>query len=89
MHKAEISWKRTNEEGERIQVYAQRSGGDWTFFQRHRRYDRWEEQASAPLEDWLELLDGVRRRVPRRRYPPDEVERIEEAIRRRFPDAEF
>lgn len=89
MHKAEISWKRTNEEGERIQVYAQRSGGQWTFFHRHRRYDQWEKQASAPLEDWLELLDGVRRRVPRRRYPPDEVERIEETIRQRFPDAEF
>ncbi|MBI5386912.1 MAG: hypothetical protein HZA90_19745 [Verrucomicrobia bacterium] len=89
MAKAEISWRRLNEEGEKFQVYAQRVGGRWLFFQRDRRYDRWEEQADPPLEDWLELLDAVRRRVPRRKFPPDEVARIEQAIRERFPDTQF
>ena len=33
--------------------------------------------------------DAVRRLVPRWRQPPREVQRIEQAIRERFPDATF
>ena len=89
MAKAEISWKRLNEEGEKLQVYAQRVGGEWRFFTRHRRYDRWEAQEKPPLEDWLELLDAVRRRVPRRLLPPVELDRVRKRIRERFPEAEI
>jgi hypothetical protein len=41
------------------------------------------------LEDWLELLDALRRLVVRRRYQPEDVEHLEQAIRERFPEAEL
>ncbi len=87
MPKAEVSWKRLDAEGERVQVYAQRVGGRWVFHWRHRRYDCWQLLAEPPLEDWLELLDAMRRLVPRRRFPPDEIDRVEQAIRERYPEA--
>ncbi len=87
MPKAEVSWKRLDEAGEKVQVYAQRVGGRWIFHRRHRRYERWQVQNEPPLEDWLELLDAVRRLVPRRRFPPDEIDRVEQAIRERHPEA--
>jgi hypothetical protein len=87
MAKAEISWKRILPEGEKLQVYARRVGGHWRFHSRLRRFDPWEYQANPPLEDWLELLDAVKRRVPRRLLPPDEIDRVCQAIRERFPDA--
>ncbi len=86
MPKAEISWKRADEQGEKLQVYAQRIGGRWVFHRRHRRYEQWELQPDPPAEDWLALLDAVRRLVPRRRFPPDEIERVAKAIRERFPE---
>jgi hypothetical protein len=89
MPKAEISWKRVTEDGIKLQVNARRVGGRWYFYGRHARYDRWIAQEEPVLEDWLELLDAVRRMVPRRRYPPDEIERVEKAIRDRFPDADL
>ncbi len=89
MPKAEISWRRRTADGEKLQVYAQRVGGRWLFYSRHRRYDSWQAQAEPALEDWLALLDAVRRRVPRRRLPPDEIERLQQAIRERFPETSF
>ena len=89
MAKAEISWKRQNEDGDNVQVYAHRTGGKWIFYSRRQRFDQWQEQSHASLEDWLELLDAVRRRVPRKKYPPDEVQRVEQAIRERFPEVKF
>jgi len=89
MAKAEIGWRRVTADGERLQVYARRVGGDWRFFVRGRRYDRWEAMADPPLEDWLTLLDAVRRRVARRLFEPQEEERIRRAIRERFPDVEL
>jgi hypothetical protein len=89
MAKAEISWRRQDEAGETLQVYAQRVGGRWLFFARHRRYDQWEPQARPPLEDWMALLDAVRRRIPRRKLPPVELDRVKQAIRERFPDADL
>ena len=89
MPKAEISWKRLDDEGEKLQVYAQRIGGQWHFHRRRRRFDPWEADPQPPLEDWMELLDAVRRSVPRRRYPPDEIERVQSAIRERFPEVAF
>ena len=89
MAKAEISWVRTSNEGEKFQVYAHHVGDRWRFYIRQRRFDQWQFVEEPPLEDWLELLDGVRRRVQRRLVRPEEVQRIEKAIRERFPEAEL
>ena len=70
MAKAEISWTRTDEEGLNLQVYAQHVGRDWRFFAREKRYDEWQPVPDPPLEDWLELLDAVKRRINRRRLRP-------------------
>jgi hypothetical protein len=88
MAKAEISWKRKLPDGTKVQVYAQLVGGEWRFFQRSRRYERWERVEEPPLEDWLALLDAVRRMVPRRRYMPEDELRLRRQIRERFPELE-
>ena len=77
MGKGEISWVRTNDEGEKFQVYAHCIGDQWSFYIRPRRYDEWQEMKQPPIEDWLELLDGVRRRAQRRLVRPEEVQRVE------------
>jgi len=41
-----------------------------------------------PIEDWLMLLDAVRRRVTRRKLMPDDEERLVQTIKERFPEAE-
>ena len=89
MAKAEISWKRVNEEGERIQCYAQRVGGEYIFYQRSKRYDNWEEVKNPPLEDWLELLDSVQRRIQRMLLPPIEETRVKKMILDRYPGTKF
>jgi hypothetical protein len=89
MAKAEVSWKRTTEEGEKMQVYAQRVSKDWRFFARARRFDQWQPVPEPPLEDWLMLLDAVQRMVVRRRLMPDDEERLCRRIRERFPEAKF
>jgi hypothetical protein len=88
MPKAEIRWKRVTEEGLKIQVYAQRVSRDWRFYVRGKRFDQWQPLTEPPLEDWLELLDAVRRLVTRRRLQPDHEERLCRRIRERFPEAE-
>ena len=89
MPKAEISWKRVTEEGEKLQVYAQHIGRQWHFFHREKRFDQWQPVAEPPLEDWLELLDAMVRLVNRRRYQPSDEELLRRQIRERFPEAEF
>ena len=89
MPKAEISWRRVTAEGVRLQVYAQHVGRDWRFFVRERRYDPWQAVEEPPLDDWLELLDAVQRRITRRRSRPEEEGRIKQSIRSRFPDTVF
>lgn len=88
MAKAEISWKRVTAEGDKLQVYAQHVKREWKFFHRAKRFDPWQSVAEPPLEDWLELLDAVQRLITRRRYQPDDEERLRRQIRERFPDAE-
>lgn len=85
--KSEISWKRVTEDGEKIQVNAQHVGRQWIFSHRGKRFDTWETVAEPPLEDWLELLDAVQRLINRRRYQPDDEEKLRRIIRERFPDA--
>lgn len=87
MPKAEIGWTRRDEHGQRFDVYVQRIGGEWRFFKRSKRYEPWQSVAEPPLDDWLELLDAVQRRVQRRRSMPDEITRVQQAIRERFPEA--
>ncbi len=87
MAKAEISWKRTTAEGLRLQVYARHVGREWRFFARERRYDLWQALPEPPLEDWLALLDSVRRRINRRLLRPEEEARVKQSIRERFPEA--
>jgi hypothetical protein len=87
--KAEISWKRVTEDGEKIQVNAQRVSREWKFSQRSKRFDQWQPVPEPPLEDWLELLDAVQRLITRRRLQPEHEERVRQRIRERFPDAEI
>jgi hypothetical protein len=89
MAKAEISWRRNTAEGVRLQVYAQHVGRDWRFFARERRDDLWQAVAEPPLEDWLELLDAVQRRINRRLLRPEEEARVKQSIRERFPEAKL
>ena len=84
MPKAEISWKRTTSEGETLQCYAQHVGRDWVFFKREKRFDNWERVAEPPLEDWLALLDSVRRRINRQLLRPEEEGRLCKEISERF-----
>jgi hypothetical protein len=89
MPKAEISWKRVTEEGEKLQVYAQHIGREWHFCHREKRFDQWQRVTEPPLEDWLELLDAMQRLVNRRRYQPSDEELLRRQIRERFPEADF
>jgi hypothetical protein len=86
MAKAEISWRRRTETGERVEVYARHVGDQWRFFMRDRRFERWQPVAEPPLEDWLELLDAVQRRIQRRLLRPEEEARVRNAIHERFPE---
>lgn len=89
MPKAEISWKRVTEDGEKLQVNAQQVGRDWHFFHREKRFDQWRRVEKPPLEDWLALLDSIQRLINRRRYQPVDEERLRSQIRERFPEAEI
>jgi hypothetical protein len=88
MGRAEISWKKRTEEGEKREVYAKHVGDQWLFYSRAKRFDDWEPLAQPPLDDWLELLDGVRRRIGRRLLRPEEEQRVVKAILLRYPEAE-
>jgi len=86
MAKAEISWKRVTPEGVKLQVYVKHTGGIYRFYARQRRYDQWESVGDPPLEDWLALLDAVRRRIQRRLLRPEEEDRVKGFIRQHFPE---
>jgi hypothetical protein len=85
MGKAEISWKGRTAEGAKREVYVHRVGDRWNFFVRQKRYDQWQTLANPPLEDWLELLSGVRRRIARRLLRPEEEARLMKIISERHP----
>jgi len=85
MPKAEISWKRDDEDGTALQCYAQHVGNRWIFHRRKKRYDAWQTVENPPLEDWLALLDSVRRRINRRLLRPEEEDRLLKTIAEQFP----
>jgi hypothetical protein len=87
--KAEISWKCKDRAGNRREVYARHIGSRWLFFARERRFERWERLDHPPLEDWLELLDGIQRRIRRRLLKPEEAERVRLNIKERYPEADI
>ncbi len=89
MAKAEISWRRPDEEGQTLQCYAQHVGDRWIFYKRYRRYDQWERVEDPPLEDWLELLDSVQRRIARMLLRPEEEAHVKKRILERFPGTRF
>jgi hypothetical protein len=85
MHKAEIGWTRRLEDGSKLNVYAQHRGDQWLFFHQTKRFENWEPVKQPPVEDWLELLDAVRRRINRRMLRPEEEGRILKKIQESFP----
>ena len=87
MGKAEISWKSKNDEGVKREVYVRCIGADWKFFVREKRYDNWEELERPPLDDYIELLDAVQRRIARRLLRPEEEHRVKRMIRDAYPEA--
>ncbi|MSU57266.1 MAG: hypothetical protein EXS35_03635 [Pedosphaera sp.] len=87
MPKAEVSWKRVTDDGQKLQVNAQRVGGEWIFSHREKRFDQWQAVPEPPLEDWLELLDAVERLINRRRLQPVHEEKLRRRIRERFPES--
>ena len=88
MPRAEVNWKRRSPDGEPVQVRAHQVGDQWHFFVRGARYEQWQPFDAPPLDDWLELLDGLRRREGRGFVRAADVTRLERLIRERFPDAE-
>lgn len=86
MPKAEVSWKRTTPEGVTLQCYAQHVGKKWVFYQREKRFDKWQAVAKPPLEDWLELLDSVQRRINRQLLRPEAETRLRQTILEKFPE---
>lgn len=84
--KSEIGWKQRTLDGERREVYARHTGGRWLFYERGRRFEEWQPLPDPPLEDWLELLEAVERRVQRRLLRPEEPARIRKRIRELFPE---
>ncbi len=89
MPRAEIIWKRRSPEGETVQVRARHFAHQWEFSSREARYDQWKPLEKPPLEDWLTLLDGVKRRLGRGSVRSAEVTQIERIIRERFPGTEL
>jgi len=85
MPKAEISWRRQTPDGADLQCYAQHVGKQWRFFHRQKRFDRWRAVQKPPLEDWLALLDSVRRRINRRLLRPEEEGRLLKIISEQYP----
>jgi hypothetical protein len=89
MPRAEIIWKRRAPERDTIQVKARHFGDQWKFFVRDARYEQWRPVDAPPLEDWLTLLDAVRRRLGRGFVRPEDIAQLERTIRERFPAAEL
>ncbi len=85
MPKAEISWIRTTEDGDPLQCYAQHVGNRWIFHHRKKRFDQWQTVQNPPVEDWLALLDSVRRRINRRLLRPEEEDHLVKIISEKYP----
>ena len=86
MPKAEISWRRQTPEGAPCNVTPSTSGKRWLFYHREKRFDQLAgRRRTRRVEDWLALLDSVRRRINRRLLRPEEEEQLLKIISERFP----
>ena len=80
MPSRDICWTRRNAAGERVEIYVDKIGDRWIFHSRERRPEAWQVMDDPPLEDWLELLDAVERRIGRGLLKPIEADRIRKII---------
>ena len=80
MPKRDISWTRRNDVGDRVEIYVEQIGDRWIFHSRERRPEPWQIVDDPPLEDWLQLLDAVERRIGRQLMKPLEADRIRKII---------
>lgn len=87
MARLEVNWTKVGEDGEKRQLCAHRKGDAWEFFTRAKRFDDWQPLPSPPLEDWLELLDAVKRREGRHLAKPGDARHLAKRIREIFPEA--
>jgi hypothetical protein len=81
MAKGNISWTRRTETGERLEINVEHFGDRWIFHSRQRRPEQWQEVVDPPLEDWLQLLDAVSRRIGRGLLKPEDADQLREIIR--------
>ena len=86
-NKGEIGWKRRDVNGEKIQVSARKLGNRWLFRIRGQKFDNWTAYENPDLEDWIELLDSVRRRIQRNLIPEIEEDRLISTIKEHYPEA--
>lgn len=89
MARDDIEWVRRDAEGDKIEVKAHQIRERWDFYWRPGRHYGWEKLEAPLLDDWLEVLSGVERRVNRRQYPLDEPDKVRKLIRARFPGVKF
>lgn len=89
MARCEISWNTRGEDGVKRELNVRKVGNQWLFFTREKRYDCWVPVDDPPLDAWLELLDGVQRRIARRLLKPEEESRVKKIILTRYPAAAF
>jgi hypothetical protein len=85
MAKSGITWNRTDEEGQKLEVNASQNGPRWVFLSRARRYDDWKPFPEPTEEDWLELVDAVERRVQRGLMRAEVLKALQSEVRQRFP----
>ena len=87
-NRTEIAWTKVVD-GVKQDVRARRTGDGWDFASRVGRGNPWQPTTRPALEDWLQLLDGVRRRIGRLRKQPEEERQLLRVIRERFPGVEI
>ena len=76
-------WKRVNEEGEKVEVRAERFAGKWKFQVKAKSDEGWTYFDSPSDDDLLELRDILWRKYQRKRLPHDDVASIERMLRER------
>ena len=82
MPRLEITWDAEDADGSPREVSARTEGARWVFRERAGRFDDWRVVASPSLDDWLALLDGVRRRRQRGRATARDEEGVLDSVRR-------
>jgi hypothetical protein len=87
-NRTEIAWTKVLDDVKH-DIRARRTGDAWDFASRVGRGNQWQPLPHPELEDWLRLLDGVRRRIGRQRKQPEEERQLVRTIREQFPGAEI